>query len=220
VEKKVYALAYFSRSKSYIRIGARCKNRAVGWSFALRACPLFRRDFLLAKKQEMQKNKKIIFNLVAGAVLLFGIAWLSGSFSSRENGAASPGAGTGGVLSAEERSHDFGAISMAAGKVMYEFVIENNSADSIEISKIYTSCMCTEASLKIGDVVRGPFGMPGHGVIPRIRELLGAGESVALAVTFDPAAHGPAGVGRIERVVFLENSGATLEFNISATVTP
>ncbi|MDO8600986.1 MAG: DUF1573 domain-containing protein [bacterium] len=168
----------------------------------------------------MQKNKKIIISLIAGMALLFGIAWVSGSFSSGEDDASLGGAEVSGALILEERSYDFGAISMAAGKVTHEFIIKNNGTEPVEISKIYTSCMCTEASLKIGDVVRGPFGMPGHVALPRVQEMLGAGEGAMLAVTFDPAAHGPAGVGRIERVVSVENSGATLEFNISATVTP
>jgi hypothetical protein len=62
--------------------------------------------------------------------------------------------------------------------------------------------------------------MPGHGFIPSIGEILDAGASVDVEVVFDPAAHGPAGVGRIERVVTLENSaGAPLEFRFSANVT-
>ncbi|KKT83316.1 MAG: hypothetical protein UW81_C0021G0020, partial [Candidatus Giovannonibacteria bacterium GW2011_GWC2_44_9] len=40
-------------------------------------------------------------------------------------------------------------------------------------------------------------------------------------VVFDPAAHGPAGVGRIERAVYLENSASeALQLKFSATVTP
>src|SRR3989344_5925623 len=73
------------------------------------------------------------------------------------------------VLTAEETSFDFGAISMAKGNVTHLFAIKNPGADPATISKIYTSCMCTTASLMInGKTSAGPFGMPGHAAIPRI----------------------------------------------------
>lgn len=132
------------------------------------------------------------------------------------------GTGTGsGRLSATEASYDFGKVSMSAGKVSHDFTIKNSGSGSLVIEKLYTSCMCTSASLVLrGDKI-GPFGMPGHGFVPGIRETMGPGEEAGVGVVFDPAAHGPAGVGRIERVVYLENNaGSPLQLKISATVTP
>ena len=81
--------------------------------------------------------------------------------------------------------------------------------------------MCTEATLKIGSRAAGPFGMPGHGFAQRISETIRPNEEAAVEVVFDPAAHGPAGVGRIERAVYLENSASeALQLKFSATVTP
>ena len=47
------------------------------------------------------------------------------------------------------------------------------------------------------------------------------GDDAVVEVVFDPAAHGPAGIGPIERVVTIENSaGRPLELAFNATVTP
>ena len=64
--------------------------------------------------------------------------------------------------------------------------------------------------------------MVGHGgTVPKANEIIKAGESRKLRVVFDHNAHGPAGVGIINRVVTLEdNGGGILEFEIKAVVTP
>ena len=81
--------------------------------------------------------------------------------------------------------------------------------------------MCTTSVLQNGEKKFGPYGMPGHGFIPKMNAVVDSGEEVLVDVTFDPAAHGPAGVGTIQRVVILENSaGENMEFQISANVTP
>ncbi len=125
------------------------------------------------------------------------------------------------VLTAAEGSYNFGSISMAAGKVTRMFKIKNNGDKEVKVSKLYTSCMCTSASLITSDGRRGPFSMPGHSSIPVIDVPLKAGEEAEIEVVYDPAAHGPAGVGRIERDVILENdAGAPLTLKIAANVTP
>ena len=81
--------------------------------------------------------------------------------------------------------------------------------------------MCTQATLDLNGQKFGPYGMPGHGVVPTFNATLPAqGEAVITAV-FDPAAHGPAGIGKIARTIILETSdGASLEVGFSAFVTP
>lgn len=124
-------------------------------------------------------------------------------------------------LTVEENSFDFGPISMANGKVRHSFKIKNPTVDSILIDKTYTSCMCTSASWIISGERVGSFGMLGHGFVPKTNREIKAGEEAELEVEFDPAAHGPAGVGKIDRVVYVETEGAKpLELKISANVTP
>ena len=81
--------------------------------------------------------------------------------------------------------------------------------------------MCTVASLVKGDKKYGPFGMAGHGFIPSVNQDIKTSEEAAIEVVFDPAAHGPAGVGKIERSVFIETeNGQTSEIGFSAIVIP
>lgn len=125
------------------------------------------------------------------------------------------------ALAAAETAFDFGSISMAKGKVQRRFAVQNTGSAPAAITRMYTSCMCTSASIVKGDERLGPFGMQGHGFNPRIDMKLAPGETAEVIVTFDPAAHGPAGVGTIARTVYLEQDGAEpLELNIQATVTP
>jgi len=110
---------------------------------------------------------------------------------------------------------------MAAGKVTHQFKIKNTSSEAVIINKIYTSCMCTTAMLTIGDKQLGPYGMPGHEDIPRIDQMVNPNEEVTIDAVFDPSAHGPAGIGQIQRTITLENNaGQPVELSIAATVTP
>ncbi len=124
-------------------------------------------------------------------------------------------------LSTSETAYDFGSISMKNGKVTHAFMVKNETGAPVTIAKMYSSCMCTSASLLRAGETYGPFGMPGHGAIPRIDQTLAPGEEATVEVVFDPNAHGPAGVGFIRRVVYLEGTaGDKFELRISANVTP
>ncbi len=173
-------------------------------------------------------NKNIIIGIVVGAIVFAGIVWIARP-DANNTGAAVQKSSSNGVLSAEEQGFDFGTISMAAGLVTHRFVVKNTGVDPVNISKMYTSCMCTTSVLQKGDpstgsgqVKRfGPYGMPGHGFIPKMNATVDSGEEVSVDVTFDPAAHGPAGIGVIQRVVILENNaGDNIELQISANVKP
>lgn len=126
------------------------------------------------------------------------------------------------ALAAPEMAYDFGTISMAKGKVTKLFTVNNGTSGPITAHKLYSSCMCTSATLVLGDRRVGPFSMEGMGPpIPTINEEIPAGQEVQVEATFDPAAHGPAGVGPITRNVFLETTdGKKLVFEIKAQVTP
>lgn len=127
------------------------------------------------------------------------------------------------ALSASETSYDFGRISMKNGLVEKTFAVTNTNSEDVFVEKITTSCMCTTAFITRADgEEKGPYGMVGHGAsVPKANETIKAGETRTVRVVFDPNAHGPAGVGLIERLVMLEDStGGRLDLSISATVTP
>ncbi|HEY4497318.1 MAG TPA: DUF1573 domain-containing protein [Candidatus Paceibacterota bacterium] len=168
----------------------------------------------------MNINKRTVIGMIIAIGVLGGITWLAQP-DAQTNNTATALQGTGGRLDAEEQSFDFGTISMAAGDVKHEFTINNTEGSDVTIDKMYTSCMCTTATLNVGGKKFGPYGMPGHGFIPKISQTIGPNEKATIEVVFDPAAHGPAGVGRIQRVVTIESDGGQpLELQFAALVTP
>jgi len=162
---------------------------------------------------------KTIISITIGILILGGLIWMARPDGENPSSVLTASSGT---LAVEETSnYDFGSISMAAGKVSRRFTIKNTGSEAVVINKMYTSCMCTTATLITTDGQFGPVGMPGHGAIPSINLTIDPNEEAVVDVVFDPAAHGPAGVGRIQRVVTLENNaGAPVELQFSATVTP
>jgi len=125
------------------------------------------------------------------------------------------------ALVAREQYFDFGPISMRAGKVSHRFWFQNEGPDPVTIHRVYTSCMCTTATLVKGLRTIGSYGMPGHGPLPAVDQALEPKEAAYVDVVFDPAAHGPAGLGRTERTVTIETwSGAPLTIGFVAMVTP
>lgn len=125
-------------------------------------------------------------------------------------------------LSAESTFHDFGDISMAHGDVRHEFEVTNNGDEPLSIEKVYTSCMCTEAEITNSEGKRkGIFGMPGHGKSSTAYITLEPYETIKVAAVFDPAAHGPMGVGRAKRSIYIETNSTInpkLELSFQAMV--
>ena len=111
---------------------------------------------------------------------------------------------------------------MKDGKVSQVFKVRNENRDRLNIDMVYTSCMCTEAKIISRGEEFGPFGMQGHGVNSGLDRSIDPNEEIEVVVIFDPNAHGPSGVGPIERVVTLEGNEhrKLVEFNIKANVTP
>ncbi|MEI6478860.1 MAG: DUF1573 domain-containing protein [bacterium] len=118
--------------------------------------------------------------------------------------------------------NDFGTITMRNGDVSKDFTFTNPTNKDITINSVETSCMCTKALLVETDgSIKGPFGMASMGGNTTTNDIIRAGESRTLRVVYDPNAHGPAGVGQIDRFATItDSSGATLQFEIKALVTP
>lgn len=170
------------------------------------------------------KSKTIIYAL---AVILIFVGLLLWGYSAQKGGTTASVQGVDSVnnsksqLIASETIYDFGSISMKDGNVTKEFRITNPTAQDIAVKTILTSCMCTTAYIESPSGEKGPFGMAGMGHVPAVDEIIKAGESRVVRAVFDPNAHGPAGVGRIDRFIALtDNAGGTLQLEIKALVTP
>lgn len=125
-------------------------------------------------------------------------------------------------LVVSEKVYDFGSIKMSDGNVEKVFKVTNSTDKDINLENVTTSCMCTAAYIQSAQGEKGPFGMVGHGgTVPKANEIIKAGESRDIKAVYNPNAHGPAGVGIIDRFIYLEdNTGGTLELEIKAIVTP
>lgn len=182
---------------------------------------------MLTNYQNM--NKQTIISILVIIIGVVSLVWWSKLSENRELDLAvskSYPARVGAVenkLIAEEIFYDFGTISMKNGNVSKTFKVTNSGNEDIRVPSLYTSCMCTVAYLVREDgIKKGPFGMPGHGgAITKVNEIIKIGESRNIEVIYDPNAHGPAGVGLIERAVFLEDENKNVvEFKFKVNVTP
>ncbi len=159
--------------------------------------------------------------LVFIGLFVWGYAGKGGTTASVQNAPGASGTSKS-TLIAPEIFYDFGTISMKDGNVTKEFNVTNPTDKDITVSTVLTSCMCTTAFIVGSDgSIKGPFRMPGMGYVPPANEVIKAGESRLIRVVYDPNAHGPAGVGRIDRFVTLtDSSGGIIQLEIKALVTP
>jgi hypothetical protein len=175
-------------------------------------------------KPSILNANKMLYWLIAISIIAIGF----GIYRSQQKAAtpsAAPQAQAAvqpGALVSARPNHDFGTISMAAGDVTHTYRIKNDGAAPLTLDRIYTSCMCTTATLiTASGRKQGPFGMPGHGPLKAVSAQLAPGETALLEVVFDPAAHGPSGIGLIDRIVTVNAKGTTpLELRMVAMVRP
>ena len=169
------------------------------------------------------KPKTIIVFLIVVAVIgyLLVLSYKkSASTTASVQGVEQSGAKS--LLAAPEVFYDFGTISMKNNDVTKEFTVTNPTDKDITVATVLTSCMCTSAFVVEPDgTTKGPFKMPGMGYVPPANEIIKAGESRVIRIVYDPNAHGPAGVGAIDRFVTLtDTSGGMVQLEIKALVTP
>ena len=152
-----------------------------------------------------EKTRNLILT-IGGISVIFVIILLVGLFGNNNNNKKNKD----GVLTVKENFFDFGMISMKNGNVSHRFALKNENSETITIKKIYTSCMCTTATLIDGKgEKRGIFGMPGHGDLSNIGFQIAGGETIEIEAIFDPAAHGPEGIGPVKRIIYIETDSQT-----------
>lgn len=116
--------------------------------------------------------------------------------------------------------YDAGTISMAGGLIKKIYKIKNNGASDLTINEIVTSCHCTTAILRVGDAKSPEFGMDGATFWS---QKIAPGQSGDLEVIFDPAFHGPQGIGPAVRIITISSNdpqNKKTEIKFIANVTP
>lgn len=173
----------------------------------------------------MENIKNNFLGYIVGIALIVGLVFMftnsSGEKGSDVNKEVQTSSAS--ALTATTGAFDFGTIMMQDGNVEHEFMVDNIGTEPVVINKVYTSCMCTQAAITDSSgEERGLFGMPGHGGSGKTDIVVAPGESILVNAIYDPAAHGPAGVGRADRTIYLETNSKTapkVELQFTATVT-
>lgn len=163
----------------------------------------------------MNDKKIIIVMIVSTIILLFGgIFFLTkttgtSQITTTQNAKA---------YVADPTSFDWGPVPMNKGNVTKVFTIKNTGTDTLKLYNIKTSCHCTKAYVSINKVDSPSFGMDSlsswTGEVPK-------GTEAKLTVIFDPAYHGPSGMGAINRFVSVETNdraNSKLTFTLTGTV--
>lgn len=160
-------------------------------------------------------NTKVIIAITLATILLL----VGGVFVlSKNETSASIAASQKAKMSVDQLSYDWGQINMKAGNVSKSFTIKNTGTDTLKLTNVKTSCHCTKAWVKINNTTSPSFGM--NSVSSWIGEIP-PGQEAQLEVVFDPAYHGPQGVGPINRLVSVETNDAKnsrIEFSLTGTV--
>lgn len=142
------------------------------------------------------------------AVLILGIIGFAIyiSSSSNSNTKATVSKTIGAKISVDHNFRQVDDIEYSKGILYHSFPIKNEGSKDLEIANMTTSCMCTKAFLKI-DGKNGPeFGMKGMSASSDWKGILKPGQSAEVIAAFDPAFHGPQGVGEVVRAVSFETN--------------
>ncbi len=170
-----------------------------------------------------EKNKTLLIAVIGAVFLVGGAIWASSASGNKT--ALAPVKKAPVVessLSILKNDWDFGEVSMKNGDVTHNFEVKNEGTKPIVIDKVFASCMCTTAMIKDASGKEyGKFGMPGHGLPSATDIVIAPGETATVEAIFNPAAHGPAGVGLARRSIYLETNSSVsprVEVRFSAVV--
>jgi len=161
-------------------------------------------------------NIKIIVGFILGTVILIGGSYalltLTDTASKIESSSNVK------AIITSKIDHDWGTIGINDGKVSTTYTIKNEGTEPMKLFNISTSCMCTTAQVKIGEETSPEFGMHSNS---QYTATLPAGKTAEVIATFDPAFHGPSGIGAITREIIVETndkSNPQLSFTAEANV--
>jgi len=159
----------------------------------------------------MQNNKFLII-IAASTILLIGLGVLFATkTASNQIVETNPDAKVG----VGETYYDWGDIGINDGNVEHEFEIKNEGKSDLVLSDVVTSCMCTSAQLIYDEKISPLFGM--H-TSSNYKLSVDPGKTAKLKVIFDPAFHGPNGIGAITREITVKtNDPNNPELSFTAT---
>ncbi len=146
-----------------------------------------------------KRVKKIVFVSLSVVLIMLAITGVFYLFSTRESESRLPS-----ELQLNPIEHNAGTVSMADGDITFIYEIENKGKGNLKIDRIWTTCGCTEARLKVGDRTSKKFGMYDSALF--WSQIIEPGEKGYLEVVFDPGFHGSGGTGPVTRAVYLSTN--------------
>lgn len=167
-------------------------------------------------KKVNNMDKKVVIGLIALTLLILGggVYVLSVTSAPPAKIISSQNA----KAEVNEKTFDWGNIPINGGNATKTFTIKNISSDVLKLTGVKTSCTCTKAQVTIDQQISPYFSM--HSTSSWVGEVP-PGKEAQLTVIFDPAFHGPTGVGPIERLVSVETNdvqNSNLEFSLKGVV--
>lgn len=111
------------------------------------------------KRLRMLRRRKIrkILIITLSIILLISVIiftlFSSSDDGSQETSQAAP------KIKISPKEYDAGTVSMSGGLVKHTYEIKNIGDGDLKIDRIWTSCMCTTARLKVGSKTSSEFGM-------------------------------------------------------------
>lgn len=158
--------------------------------------------------------------LIAGIVIFTLIVLVGGAaLAARMTTTAQVETNSSAQVKMEETIFDWGKVGIAAGNVEKDFTIENTGSAPLKLFNVKTSCDCTTALISLGAATSPVFGM--HTNSNFVTEVP-PGQKAILKVIFDPAYHGPEGVGPVTRQITVQTNDpgrGMLTFLLTAVVT-
>ncbi len=148
-------------------------------------------------------DKKVIIGiLIFTALIIVGAILFSQNSSSKTNLQKTAGAS----VQTLETSFDFKDIPYGGGKAKHSFKVKNIGSKDLTVANLSTSCMCTDVYLQTKNGHGPEFGMKGMANASSWTGILKPNEEGQVIAVFDPAFHGPSGVGPISRLVSFETN--------------
>jgi len=160
-------------------------------------------------------NIKLLIGLTIGMIIIIGGSYF---LVNQADSTSKIQTSSNAKVATDVTDHDWGTIGINDGKVQATYTIKNKGTETLKLFNVTTSCACTTAEIKIGDVTSPTFGM--HTKSQYISEVP-PGKTAEVIAIFDPAFHGPSGTGQITRQIMVETNDKTnpqLSFSAEANV--
>ncbi|MDO8551272.1 MAG: DUF1573 domain-containing protein [bacterium] len=129
----------------------------------------------------------------------------------------------GGVkIGIDHDKYEFGTVKLTSGIVEHKYPVTNAGQKDLKIANLASSCACTKVYFKSSAGESPKASMKGMTKPSSWVGVLKPGGQGELVMDFDPAFHGPGGVGKISRSLSFETNDPAhtyIEFSMSGEVT-